>query len=140
LRLRVGLRAVVFDIGELRLGELEYRSIVAGHCGLDPLPPDYEAAVTPSMVPSVRPFPPIPEMLAVGAELRTLGLRTAVLSNTQASHVRVILTMGFLDGFDPVLFVDDMPENVSAAVALGLRGIQHNGDAATTRDAIWQML
>lgn len=86
------------------------------------------------------------------------------------SHVRLMRGMGVLAGFDPVVlscatgcrkpeprafahvldrlglpgeavaYVDDIPEYVAAATALGIRAILHRGDVPATRRAIMTLL
>lgn len=186
------VRAVVFDVGGvlLTLGEWEYRREIARRMGLDDLPVEYEKSVPLLQRGEMaeeelwfriagKPvagnafddawlahFPPVPEMLALGQELRRLGVRTAILSNTQTSHVRLMRRMGFLEGFEPVAFsceigyrkpeagafrwvlerlglpgeavayVDDVPEYVKAASELGIHAILHRGDLEATRRAV----
>lgn len=192
----LAIHAVIFDIGGvlLTLGETRYRAEVARLLGLDSLGVEYESCI-PAMqrgelseervwaqvagrLVDVRKFdrawldnfPPDPAMLALAAEMRALGLRTGVLSNTQDSHVRLMRSMGFLQQFDPVIlscvagcrkpepaafnevlhlldlpgeavaFVDDVPEYVEAAQAVGMHGIWHQGDAGATRGLLHSLL
>lgn len=190
------IRAVIFDVGGvlLTLGEWEYRQEMARRLGLGALPEEYEqnlpalqrgeaseeaiwAQMAGRLVPPdafddawLAHFRPVPAMLDLAARLRALGLHTAVLSNTQSSHVRLMRRMGFLDGFDPIVmsceagsrkpepaafqhvldrlrlpapavaFIDDVPEHVKAARALGLRGILHGGDVGSTRRAVMSLV
>ena len=179
----------------LRLGEWEYRREIARRMGFGPAPSPVLPAEYDENVPLLqrgelaeevlwariagRPvaadafddawlanFPVDEAMVALAGELRELGMRTGILSNTQASHVRLMRGMGFLAGFEPVTFsceigrrkpeagafewvlgrlglpaaavayVDDIPEYVEAAVRLGMRGVLHRGDAAETRRAV----
>jgi putative hydrolase of the HAD superfamily len=101
---------------------------------------------------------PDPAMFALMAELRGLGLRVAVLSNSWANTypdnlaelVDAVVISGqvglrkpdpkiyalLLDQLglpaDSCVFVDDAPINVDAALALGMSAIRHR-DADTTR-------
>jgi len=190
------LRAVVFDVGGvlLTLGEATYRQAVATGCGLAAVPPEY-AAMIPAIQrgelpeaelwqgfaqrpiaasafdqPWLQYYRPIPEMIGLAAELRAKDLRTAILSNTQPSHVRLMQSMGFLADFDPVVFscevrcrkpepqifslvldqlalpagavafVDDLATNVEAAREQGLRGVLHAGDRDATRRTLLAMM
>lgn len=190
------VQAVIFDVGGvlLTLGEAEYRDRVAKLLGQPSMPGRYEESI-PSLQRGEmmeealwaelagRPvnaeefdrdwlelFRPVPEMLALAAELRRRGVRTGVLSNTQASHVRLMRRMGFLDGFDPVVlscetgcrkpeppvfqtaldrlglepaavaFIDDVAEYVEAARRLGMHGILHQGDVEATRREVLSLV
>lgn len=186
------LRAVIFDIGGvlLTLGLKEYLAVVKQELGAERFEAEYPAAAPLLEIGAAReedvwgriagrPIPydrfdaafaqhfrPIPQMLAFAAELRRMGLKTAILSNTVPSHVRVMRTMGFLDDFAPVAlsceiglrkpdpaalgyvldrlglppeqvaFIDDLPVNVEAAQRLGVRSVLHTGDVEATRRAI----
>lgn len=189
----MGIQAVIFDLGGVifTLGEAAYRQEVARRLGLgEALPPAYEEQVPALQRGEVGEqevwealsgkrvelnafddawalhFPVNAEMLALAAELRERGLRTAILSNTQHSHVAVMRQLGVLEPFGPILmscevgcrkpepaifqlalerlglapeqvaFVDDLPEFVAAAQALGIHGVQHRGDPAATRQAL----
>lgn len=193
----MAIKAVIFDLGGVlfTLGEQAYRREVARRLGLgDALPPAYE-----ELLPAIQRgelaeeevwerlsgrrmplnafddaweahYRVNPAMLALAAELRDRGLKTAVLSNTQASHVAIMRRMGVLAPFDPVLmscevgcrkpepaifrlalerlglpadavaFVDDVPEFVAAARSLGIHGIRHSGDVAATREALLALM
>jgi len=193
----VAIKAVIFDLGGVifHLGEFGYRREVARRLGLgDALPPAYEEALPAIQRGEMaeedlweamsgrrvssdafddaweQHFLVNPEMLALAAELRERGLRTAVLSNTQASHVAIMRRMGVLAPFDPVLmscevgrrkpekeifelalerlglpanevaFVDDVPEYVAAAASVGIHAIRHTGDVAATRRALLALI
>jgi len=185
-------KAVIFDIGGvlLSLGEAEYRRGMALKLGLQHMPPQYEQAIPYLQRGELAEedllrdicglrihvdrfdedwrahFRPVPAMLALADELRCRGMRTAILSNTQPSHVRIMRTMGFLEGFSPVVmsceagyrkpepaayrfvlerlglepesvaYVDDGAEYVAVAARLGIRSILHKGDAHATREAL----
>lgn len=190
------VRAVIFDVGGvlLTLGEAEYRHRVAKALGRPAMPGRYEE-VLPALQRGelaeealwaelggrlvqaeefdrdwLDLFRPVPEMLALAEELRRRGVQTGVLSNTQASHVRLMRRMGFLDGFDPVImscetgcrkpepavfhaaldrlgleparvaFIDDVPQYVEAARRLGMHGILHQGDVEATRRRVFSLL
>lgn len=189
------IEAVLFDIGGvlLTLGEATYRQQLAARIGLPNVPPCYDEMVIPLQRGELaetqfwselagRPveetlfddawlahFQPIPAMLNLAAQLRELGIRIGVLSNTQKSHVRLMHTMGFLNIFDPVImscevgmrkpepaiyqyaldqfnlpaskvaYVDDHPAYIAAARALGLQVILHTGDAQITRAHLLSM-
>lgn len=190
------LKCVIFDVGGvlLTLGEAPYRRDVAQKLGLESLPPRYLDAV-PALqrgeLPEadlwrelggrpIRPesfdeiflahFPLIDEMQAFAAELRGRGVRTALLSNTQHSHVRCMHRLGFVDHFDPlffscevgrrkpepgifehalselglapneVAFIDDVQEYADVASALGIHGIRHTGDVGRTRAQVEALL
>lgn len=193
----MAIKAVIFDLGGVifHLGEFGYRREVARRLGLgDALPPAYEEALPAIQRGEMaeedlweamsgrrvssdafddaweQHFLVNPEMLALAAELRERGLRTAVLSNTQASHVAIMRRMGVLAPFDPVLmscevgrrkpekeifelalerlglpanevaFVDDVPEYVAAAASVGIHAIRHTGDVAATRRALLALI
>jgi len=193
----VAIKAVIFDLGGVifHLGEFGYRREVARRLGLgDALPPAYEEALPAIQRGEMaeedlweamsgrrvssdafddaweQHFLVNPEMLALAAELRERGLRTAVLSNTQASHVAIMRRMGVLAPFDPVLmscevgrrkpekeifelalerlglpanevaFVDDVPEYVAAAASVGIHAIRHTGDVVATRRALLALI
>ncbi len=196
MRVKQQIKAVVFDVGGvlLRLGEAEYRREAAQRLGMSDLPQLYydmnpqvqrgdldEAAVWREAIGKdvdpddfadiwIRRFTPAEEMLAFADELRGLGVRTGIYSNTQDSHVRFMHRMGFFRGFDPlcfsceigfrkpepegyhvllgrlclpasaVVFVDDLPENVEAALAVGIHGVHHGGDVSLTRSAILRLI
>jgi len=187
------IRGVLFDLGGVlfTLGEAEYRREVARRLGLgEALPPAYEEHV-PALQRGeadevavwealsgrrVSPrsfddawlgyFHPVPAMFDLARELRERGLMTAVLSNTQASHVAIMRRLGLFDGFAPVVmsceagrrkpepgafqvvlngmdlapaevvFIDDVPAYVEAAREVGLQGILHTGDPGATRAAL----
>jgi putative hydrolase of the HAD superfamily len=97
-------------------------------------------------------------------ELRSQGVKLAVLSNTIEPHARALRAAGVYDGFDYVLlshelgmrkpdraiyqlalqrlqaqpestlFVDDDPVNVEAAEALGMRGVVFRGVDQAVRE------
>lgn len=192
----MSIKGVIFDIGGvlLNLGEWRYRQEVAEALGLERLPELYneqmgplqrgeidEAALFSEMAgrpvdpdrfaPIFRQhFTPNEGMLTFAAELRGLGLKTAVLSNTQASHVRVLRQMNFLNGFEPIVmscdagcrkpearafeyvlerlalapeevaFLDDIPAYLEGARALGIHAVQHTGDLGATREQILALL
>ena len=190
------IRCVLFDVGGvlMRLGEAEYRKGVAERMGLAEMPPAYDAFAHQLQRGEVdevdvwqevfgvrvsrgafddifeRTFPVNHDMVAFAAELRQMGLLTAVLSNTQASHVRVMRRLGFLEGFhrafmsneigarkpepavyrlvseelglepQSILFIDDIEEYVAAANAFGIRAIRHTGDVAATRARVLSLI
>ena len=190
------INAVLFDIGGvlLTLGEASYRLQLAQRLGLSTIPASYEAQAPylqrGELAESLfwaemagRPvadtfcddvwlahFRPIPAMWQVAAELRSMGIRTGILSNTQTSHVRLMQGMGFLHEFAPVIlscevglrkpepaifryalqrlalpahqvaYVDDVPEYVAAATTLGLQTVLHTGDITATRTRLLQMV
>jgi len=112
----------------------------------------------------------LPEMQALAAEVRAGGLRTGILSNTTFNHARLMKDMGLFTHFDPVVlsyevgsckpereiyqyalrlldlapeetaYIDDIPEYVAAAAALGIRAIHHTGDVEKTRHILFGML
>jgi HAD superfamily hydrolase (TIGR01509 family) len=183
------VKAVLFDVGGvlLELGEDAYRRDIARMYGLSALPAWYEEAVPGMQRGEIdeaaiwarlagrpvdsraydvywrRYYLPIQPMLNLAARLREEGIRTAILSNTVPSHVRIMHTMDFLAGFDPVIFsceararkpeaaiyllaleqlglpahavayIDDVPEFVDAATALGIRAILHSSVAETAQ-------
>ena len=191
------IKAVIFDLGGVIFsqGEAAYRREVARRLGLgDALPAAYEdampqlqrgeaaeedvwEALSGRRVP-LNAFDDAweayyrvnPQMLALVAELRERGLRTAVLSNTQASHVAIMRRMGVLAPFDPVLmscevgarkpeaavfklalerlglpaaevaFVDDVPEYIAGARSVGIHAVRHTGDMQATRQALLALL
>lgn len=191
------IRAVIFDLGGVlfTLGEWAYRQEVARRLGLgEQMPEGYDEAmprlqrgeeseervwealsgkrVALSAFDDVweANFPVNHDMLALAAELRGMGLKTAVISNTQASHVAIMRRMGVLAPFEPVLmscevgcrkpepeifklalermgvpaeqavFVDDVPDYVAAAESVGIHGVHHRGDAAETRQALLRLV
>lgn len=190
------VRAVIFDIGGvlLRLGSKEYLDEVRRELGSDQFDAIYDEAlpllergeVGESEVwerISGRPIPddlfdeaferyfvPIPEMLEFAKELRDRGVRTAILSNTVPSHVRVMRQMDFLHDFDPVAlsyeigarkpepqameraidmlglppdeiaYIDDVEANIEMGRRCGVKAVLHRGDAAATRNTIFQWL
>lgn len=193
----MNIKAVLFDLGGVlfTLGEADYRREVARRLGLGAaLPEAYDhripalqrgeaseqdlwAALSGRRVPTTAfddawlgYFHPIPAMFELARELRALGLKTAVLSNTQPSHVAIIRRLGLLDEFEPlvmsceagrrkpepevfrlvldqlglgpqeVVFVDDLPEFVEAARQVELHGILHSGDPEATRAAILALI
>lgn len=190
------VEAVVFDIGGvlLTLGLKEYLDVVAQELGPERFEAEWKRAVplleTGEETEAAlwqriagRPvkddlfdavfaehFRPIPEMLDFARELRERGVRTAILSNTVPSHVRVMRTMGFLEDFDPVVlscelglrkpdpaameyvldklqlppervaYIDDVEENAQTGRRLGLKTVLHNGDVDAAREAILSWL
>lgn len=108
-------------------------------------------------------FRPIPQMLHLARQLRQRGVRTAILSNTVPSHVRVMRGMGFLDDFHPVAmsceighrkpepealqyvldrlglppaavgYIDDVAENIAIGKRLGVKTLLHDGDVERAR-------
>ena len=97
-----------------------------------------------------------PGMVEVLARARAAGLRTAVVSNTDATtcpyavdaavlsgeagvrkpQIAAYLLAAHRLGVDPgeCVFVDDAPGNVQAAVAVGMVGVHHAGVARTTAE------
>lgn len=193
----MAVKAVLFDIGGVLLthGEWDYRREVAQRLGLgEMLPDEYNvrmealqrgeidecevwAAIAGRPVALTefddaweRYYRPQPAMFDLARELRALGLKTAILSNTQASHVGCLRRMDMFDGFDPVvlsceagrrkpepeafrlvldglglaanevLFIDDVAPYVEAALQVGLKGVVHGGDIAATRQAVLALL
>ncbi|MDF2630937.1 MAG: putative hydrolase [Symbiobacteriaceae bacterium] len=193
----MAVKAVLFDIGGvlLRHGEWDYRREVAARLGLgETLSPEYDRRMAELQRGEIdeaevwtavagRPvawsdvesawhnhYTPQPAMFDLAQEVRALGLKTAILSNTQASHVRCLRRLNFFDGFDPVVlsceagrrkpepeafqlvldrlglapaevvFIDDVAPYVEAARQLGLKGILHEGDVAATRQALLQLV
>lgn len=192
----MGIKAVIFDIGGvlLTLGEWTYRKEVAQLLGHEELPARYTEQMEPlqrgeideeALFVSIagrpvnmldlddsfrRYFKPIEPMLAFAAELREMGIRTAILSNTQASHVRIMRGMNFLGGFEPVVmsceagvrkpearayqyvldrlgcsarevaYVDDLAPFVEAGRQVGLQALQFTGDVAALRQAILALI
>ncbi|MGE5676160.1 MAG: HAD family hydrolase [Mycobacterium leprae] len=190
------IRGAVFDCGGVlvTLGEAEYRAAVAQRLGLPVLPNCYAQSI-PALqrgdMPeeevwvqvAERPVPldafddifaahfrPVEAMLQLAAELRRMGLMTAILSNTQVSHARVLRRMGFMESFGPValscemgarkpepeayqiildqmglapdevVFVDDMVRNIDAAEMVGMQTLLHTGDTAATRQALLSLV
>jgi epoxide hydrolase-like predicted phosphatase len=108
---------------------------------------------------------PDPEMFELVEQVRALGVRVGLLSNswgnTYPENIATLfdpvvisgevglrkpdpriyqLTLGHLGTRpDRVVFVDDIPMNVEAATALGIRGLRHR-DAASTRAALAELL
>ena len=106
-----------------------------------------------------------PAMLVLVSDLRALGLRVGLLSNSWGNHYPDDLAETFdaivisgevgLRKPDPAIyrlvldkldvqparaaFVDDAPVNIEAADALGMHGIRHR-DAATTRAALHALI
>lgn len=193
----MSIKAVLFDIGGVLLthGEWDYRRDVARRLGLgETLPHEYNlhmeqlqrgeidecevwAAIAGRPVALTEfddaweeHYRPQPAMFAFARELRELGLKTAILSNTQSSHVGCLRRMDMFDGFDPVilsceagrrkpepeafqlvldglglapdevLFIDDVAPYVEAAREVGLQGVVHGGDIAATRQAVLALL
>jgi HAD superfamily hydrolase (TIGR01509 family) len=194
----MGIQAVIFDLGGVMftLGEAAYRRAVAQRLGLgEQLPENYEAhvpalqrgeieerqvwqAISGRWIEQTTAFDdaweanflPDPAMFALAAELRERGLKTAVLSNTQASHVAIMRRNRWFDAFSPVLmscevgcrkpeeaifrlaleqlglpgskvaFVDDVVAYVEAARTAGIHGIHHKGDASATRQALLALI
>jgi len=186
------IKCVVFDAGGvlLTLGGDDYTRELAQALGLETLPPRYGnlfPELQDGSLPEdrfwtalagkpvdmaridqvfVKYHRPQPAMLELAKELRTRGVKTAVLSNTQTSHARLMREMGVFSGFDPVLlsceigkrkpkreaflevlkrvrlsasscaFVDDTEENVEAASCLGFHGILYSGNISALRAAL----
>lgn len=186
----------LFDVGGvlLTLGEEAYRRDVAERLGLDAVPTEYESFV-PALQRGeidegrvwaellgreidtdgfadlfVRHFPPNPDMIDLAYELRSMGIGTAIFSNTQTIHVQAMRAMPFLKGFHPVFFscemgsrkpemqmyqlaiqrlgvpphqivyFDDIPEFVEAAQSLGIKAIHHAGDARKSRRRLFETM
>jgi putative hydrolase of the HAD superfamily len=193
----MGIKAVLFDLGGVLfvLGEAEYRREVARRLGLgDALPAEYDRQMPALQRGELSEqdvwealsgrrvelsafddawlgyFHPVPAMFELARELREMGLRTAVLSNTQASHVACMRRLGVLEPFGPVvmsceaglrkpepevfrhvlnllglpgsevLFIDDVPAYVEAARSVGLQAFVHTGDPAATRARILELI
>lgn len=191
------IKGVLFDLGGVlfTLGEAEYRREMARRLGLgDAMPPGYEERLAEvqrgeldeqdlwEALSGRRPalnafddawlghFHPVPAMFELARELRGRGVRTAVLSNTQHSHVAIMRRTELLAEFDPVvmsceagrrkpepavfahvierlgllpkevLFIDDVSEYVQAAQRVGLQGLVHSGDPAATRLAVLERI
>lgn len=127
----MAIRCITFDIGGvlLTLGESVYRLEVAKKLGLQQLPDTYqehmpdlqrgeidESAVWEEI--TGRPvdphefddaylahFRPIESMIRLAERLRSQGYITALLSNTQPSHARLMREhRTFIFDFDPILF------------------------------------
>lgn len=186
------LKAVIFDIGGvlLTLGTKQYLAELEEELGVNDLQSLYnqnaqrldrgevtEAAlweqaaqrpVAEDTFDHVFPkyFRPVESMLQFAQELRDLGIQTAILSNTVPSHVRAMRQMGFLEGFDPIVFsceirirkpddaaiqyvldrlpfapheiayIDDIADNVAMGKRAGVRSILHEGDYEATRRAV----
>lgn len=125
------IRCITFDIGGvlLTLGETIYRQEAAKKLGLHQLPDTYqeqmpalqrgeiaESAVWEEI--AGRPvdphafddaylahFRPIESMIQLAERLRSQGYTTALLSNTQPSHARLMREhRKFISDFDPILF------------------------------------
>jgi HAD superfamily hydrolase (TIGR01509 family) len=195
--MREKIKAVVFDIGGvlITMGEAGYRQDMAQRIGGTHFPQaDYEKHV-PALqkgemeetvvwenifgqkVPFdffdecyLKHFVPIPEMLKLATDLRSKNLRTAILSNTQTSHSRLMRGIGFLKEFDPivmsnevesrkpeakifqymldrlqlsadsVIYIDDVLPFVDMGKSLGFHAIQHRGNARETRAEVMQLL
>lgn len=192
----MGIKAVIFDIGGvlLTLGEWTYRKEVAQLLGHEDLPETYAEQmpalqrgeiVEQELFEAIagrpvnmadfddsfrRYFKPVASMLAFAAELRAQGIQTAILSNTQDSHVRIMRGMNFLGGFEPIImsceagvrkpeerafhhvlnllslppeavaYIDDLLPFVEAGRSVGLKAVQHTGDVEATRQTILAML
>ncbi|HYF76952.1 MAG TPA: HAD family phosphatase [Symbiobacteriaceae bacterium] len=193
----MSIKAVLFDIGGVLFthGEWDYRREVAHRLGLgETLPHEYNLHMEPLQRGEIderdvwaaiagRPvdptefddayekyYRPQPAMFDLARELRVRGLRTAILSNTQPSHVACMRRMDLFEGFDPlifsneagrrkpepeafqlvldglglaadeVLFIDDVAPYVEAARQVGLQGVVHGGDVAATRQAVLALL
>jgi HAD superfamily hydrolase (TIGR01509 family) len=151
---QVSIKAVIFDIGGVLLthGEWDYRRDAARAIGLEALPDRYQtdmerlqrgeideealwAQIAGGPVDGARlddawsaHYRPVAPMVALAAELRSLGIRTALLSNTQPTHVRVMRrTMAFIGEFDPVVMSCEAgvrkPEPRAFAYVLGRLGL-----------------
>jgi epoxide hydrolase-like predicted phosphatase len=107
---------------------------------------------------------PHAKVLALVTELRRLGLKLAILSNTIEPHARANRQAGYYDGFDRVLlshevglrkpdpaiyqhaldelgiepeqavFIDDDPANAEAATKLGMKGITYTSPEQLATD------
>jgi HAD superfamily hydrolase (TIGR01509 family) len=192
----MAIKAVLFDVGGvlLTLGEAEYRRELVRRLGLSDIPTRYDQVTSRLQKGELletdfwqslagRPvasnafddlwlayYRHIPEMQAVAAEVRALGVRTAIFSNTTFTHARLMKGMGLFADFDPVIlsfevgsckpepemylhalrlldlspaevaYIDDVPEYVAAADKLGIRAIQHTGNIYETRRALFGLL
>ncbi|ABF45411.1 HAD-superfamily hydrolase subfamily IA, variant 3 [Deinococcus geothermalis DSM 11300] len=146
----------------------QYGEELAGRLGLDPV----HAAELLTAYPYERYLKPVPGAREVLTELRARGLRIGVLSNTLPSIDRTLTALGLADLVDvavasctagvhkpepgafeyaltrlglpaeTVLFVDDRPENVAAARALGLQAVQIDltGEAPDALHDLWAVL
>lgn len=192
----MSIQCVIFDVGGvlLTLGEHALRQEIAERFGLKSVPPEYESFVpaiqrgeiTETEVWSrlagrevecdffeelfIKHFPPNREVIELAAELRGMGLRTAILSNTERTHGSAMRRMGFIKGFSPVFFsyeigrrkperevytyvleqlelppervayVDDIAEYIEAAERLGIRAICFDGDVKALRAKLLAMV
>jgi HAD superfamily hydrolase (TIGR01509 family) len=191
------IKAVVFDIGGvlLSMGETGYRQAMAQLVGATPFPhAEYEKqmpalqkgeieetevweSILGQEVPFdlfdecyLKHFVPIPEMLKLATDIRSRNIRTAILSNTQTSHSRLMRGIGFLKEFDPivmsnevgsrkpeaaifqymldqlqlssdsVIYIDDVLSFVEMGRSLGFHATQHRGNVDETRTIVMQLL
>ncbi|MHA0038150.1 HAD family hydrolase [Deinococcus sp. PESE-13] len=146
----------------------EYGSDLTARLGLGP----EAAAEVMAAYPYERYMKPVAGAREVLSELRRRGLKTGVLSNTLPSIDRTLDALGLADLIDvplatcllgvhkpeaqaftlaaealgcrpeEVLFIDDRPENVSAAQAVGMRAalIDHSGQTPGALSDLTQVL
>lgn len=192
----MSVQCVLFDVGGvlLTLGEDAFRQEVAERLGIGEVPAEYESFVPPLQRGEItekdvwsrfagrevecdffedvfiKHFPPNPKVLELAAELRRMGLRTAILSNTERTHGSAMRRMGFVHAFSPVFFsyeigrrkperevytyvleqlglppesvvyIDDVPEYIEAAQALGIRAVHFEGDGQALRSRVFGLL
>ncbi|MEW6422840.1 MAG: HAD family phosphatase [Deinococcota bacterium] len=146
----------------------QYGKELAERLGLDPV----QAPALLAAFPYERYMKPVVGAREVLTELRARGLQIGVLSNTLPSIDRTLTALGLADLVDvavatctagvhkpepgafeyaltrlglpaeAVLFVDDRPENVAAARALGMRAVQIDltGEAQDAIHDLWAVL